>query len=104
MIVPRADCQVEDAHGRGFGEGLPQRRDPLQTRLEGHPRDKRFIGIAAHTWNGKIEHEKMPSGAEFDFKIALRPHDETFHHIVLPQVRHTCARWRSRDTRAFLMW
>ena len=65
---------------------------PLLTRREGHPRDKCFVGIAAHTWRGKIENEKVPSGAEFDFQIALRPHDETFHHIVLPQVRHTRAR------------
>src|SRR5215471_21371138 len=83
--------------------GTPGRL-PLQTRREAQARDKRFVGIAAHTWRGKIEHEKVPSGAEFDFQIALHPHDETFHRIVLPQVRHTRVRWRRRDTRAFLMW
>jgi hypothetical protein len=76
----------------------------LQTWREGHTRDKCFIGIAALTWRGKVENEKVPSSTEFDFKIALHPHDETFHHIVFPQVRHTRARWRRRDTRAFLMW
>src|SRR5215467_8584575 len=58
---------------------------PFQTWREAQARVKHFVGIAAHTWRGKIEHEKVPSGAEFDFKIALRSHDETFHHIVLPQ-------------------
>ena len=65
---------------------------PLQTWREYLTRDKRFLGIAALTWCSKIEHEKVASSAEFDFKIALHPHDETFHHIVLPQVRHPRAR------------
>src|SRR5262245_1557068 len=109
VMVAANDIGVHTLNGHGHHRpgnqdtGTPGRL-PLQTRLEGHPRDKRFVGIATHTRCGKIEHEKVPSGAEFDFKIALRPHDETFHHIVLPQVRHTCARWCSRDTRAFLMW
>jgi hypothetical protein len=51
---------------------------PFQTRREGHTWDKRFVGIAAHTWCSKIENEKVPSSAEFDFQIALRPHDETW--------------------------
>src|SRR5207248_10642966 len=55
--------------------GTPSRR-PLQTWLESHARVKRFVGITTHTWCGKIEHEKVPTGAKFDFKIAVHPHDE----------------------------
>jgi hypothetical protein len=82
----------------GAPDGLP-----LQIGLESHARDKGFVGIAAHTWRGKIEHETVSSGTEFDFKVALRSRDETFYHIVLPEVRHPCARWRHRHRRTYLM-
>src|SRR5215510_6365628 len=34
---------------------------PFQTRRGGQTRDKRFVGIPAHTWCSKIKHEKVPS-------------------------------------------
>ena len=96
VVVAADDIGVHALNTHGYHRpgnqdaGTPDRL-PLQTWLEGHPRDKRFVGIAAHTWRGKIEHEKMPSGAEFDFKIAFRSRDETLHYIEFPQVRHACA-------------
>jgi hypothetical protein len=30
----------------------------------------------------------MPSRPQFDFKIVLRPDDETLDDIILPQIRH----------------
>jgi hypothetical protein len=94
---------VHGHHRPGNQDTSTPSRRPLRTWLEGQTRDKRFVGIAAHTWRGKIEHEKVPSGAQFDFQIVLHTRDETLHYIIFPQVRHTRTRWRCRDPRAFLM-
>src|SRR5215510_4725674 len=64
------------------------------TRLEGHLWFQRLIGMCAHPWQRKAQHDEVAARPQFDFKIVLRPNDETLDHVILPQVRHPGEGWR----------
>src|SRR6266581_2689520 len=65
--------------------GCPRR----PARLKGHLWCQRFVGIRAHPWPCKCKYEEVPTRPQLDFKIVLRPDDETLDDVILPQVRHT---------------